>query len=700
MKKFLHCIIASAVVFNLQQAVAQDHKCGSDVPSQQWEAQLQQLIEQQKIAQAANKSAASATLYTIPVIMHVLHGGQPVGTYPNLAQGQLNSQIQVLNDDYAGSGFNNSTYPANAFTTWATNQSLPAANLDGLGRVKIANCNIQFCLVTKDSLGNILPEPGIDRVNYVSKGWSDPASIGSYAAFKAFIDGTVKPGTIWNCSKYLNIWITDANLTATGGLLGYATFPPFSTLSGLSSGGTATTDGFWCYTKVFGSINLFPAGVYYNTSYNKGRTCTHEIGHWLGLRHIWGDGTCATDFCNDTPPAAASNGGTPAYPYHVGTCSTNTPDGEMYMNFMDYTSHQAMYMFSPDQANRMQIAMANSPYRKFLGTHGFCSVTNAVATASFNTATTLCANTNLTFTNSSTGSPTPTYTWSTSGSTTISPNIYTPNPTIYFPSPGTYTITLTASNGSPSVMTKTVNVIAGPNVNVTSPTSVSICTGQSATFTATGATSYVWSGGGGNSSTVSVSPLSLTVYSVTGTTGSCSIVKTVTVDVNFLPTVTASANISSMCAGDVVILTGGGANTYTWQPINVMGTTVNHTTTASQTFTCTGTDANGCEATAMVSIVVDPCTGIAENKVSAFTFNAYPNPAKDKLNLVVNTSKQIDLTIELVDAVGKVILKQNTSFDKVKTEQQINMTSVAPGIYFVKLSTKDGSFQTLKLVKD
>ena len=127
--------------------------CATETPSQQWEEEFQQLIQKIKTNNISNKTQAQ--VFTIPVIIHVIHGGEAVGTYPNLAQGQLNSQIQVLNNDFGGIGFNSGNYPANAFVNYASNQVLPQTNLDILGRVMIANCNVQFCLATLDTLGNL-----------------------------------------------------------------------------------------------------------------------------------------------------------------------------------------------------------------------------------------------------------------------------------------------------------------------------------------------------------------------------------------------------------------------------------------------------------------------------------------------------------------------------------------------------------------
>ena len=129
--------------------------CATETPSQQWEEEFQQLIQKVKTNNISNKTQAQ--VFTIPVIIHVIHGGEAVGTYPNLAQGQLNSQIQVLNNDFGGIGFNSGNYPANAFVNYASNQVLPQTNLDILGRVMIANakCDMDMCIGRMDSVNEV-----------------------------------------------------------------------------------------------------------------------------------------------------------------------------------------------------------------------------------------------------------------------------------------------------------------------------------------------------------------------------------------------------------------------------------------------------------------------------------------------------------------------------------------------------------------
>lgn len=350
--------------------------CGTSVPSEMWENAFQKLIADFETDPKNNHLLF--TNYTIPVIFHVIHSGQPIGTFPNISQGQVKAQLTVLNQDFSGNGLNTANYPSDAFVKWAVNQSLPSASIDAKGRVKIADVGIQFCLATKDTNGNLLPEPGINRINYLSLSMPNPSSYSSTTTMKPYLDNILKPQTIWDVTKYLNVWVTDKNNALP--YTGVASGPPFSGLKDLPNNTSDSTDGIWCFAKVIGSNSLFPSGIY-SSPMVEGRTLTHEVGHYLGLRHIWGDGSCASDYCDDTPPAASENTGVPSsYPLNVGSCSSpsNTPDGEMYMNFMDYPRDPFKYMFTEDQGIRMQTAMLNSPFRKQLGTHGLCTATNGL----------------------------------------------------------------------------------------------------------------------------------------------------------------------------------------------------------------------------------------------------------------------------------------------------------------------------------
>ncbi len=438
-------------------------KCGTVIPSQEWNDAFNKKVEEYKQNVLSGKIAVAN--YSIAIIFHVVAGNEAIGTYPNISQAQINSQIPVLNADFAGTGYGVANLAATAFSA-----------------VGAANSNIHFCLALKNEQGQLLAEPGIDRVNYVTKGWANPTSFGTPSSFQSFIDGTVKPGSIWDVSSYLNIWVTDCNNNV--GLLGYATFPANAALVGLPGGGSSTTDGVWLLAQATGSVgNLIP-------QYNLGRTASHEIGHYLGLRHIGGDanniptGDCnASDYCNDTPPQKGGfmggqygqNYGSPTYPlYATGTNScSGAPNGNMFMNIMDYSDDGYVSMFTPNQATRMQTAMATGFYRTQLTTSaGTLCVDPAVAPAPMVSMPAQVCNTAAvisTTNNTSVGNPVPTYSWSSnpSAGVTFSPSSTSTNPTISFPSAGMYTINCVATNtvgSGNSVSSVSVNVC---NVGIT-----------------------------------------------------------------------------------------------------------------------------------------------------------------------------------------------------------------------------------------
>ena len=354
---YLSFLFLISSIFNFSQTNSSIKKiCGTQVPSNEWNDWFNLQVEEFKNNQLSQKNINAN--YTIPVVFHIIHGGQGVGTYPNISQIQVNSQVKILNDDFAGIGLNTSNISSTNFSS-----------------ALISNCNVNFCLAQKNTSGVTLTEPGIDRVNYSSSGWANPTSFSSSTSFRNFIETVVKANTIWDPTRYLNIWISDVNSSV--GLLGYATFPSGTSLSGLSSGlGTATTDGIWCWTKSIGDVGTLAP------PYDLGRTATHEIGHWLGLRHIWGDAVCGNDFCNDTPTQQDANAGCPTFPSV--TCS-NGPNGDMFINFMDYCNDACLYMFTPDQRSRMQTAMASCPFRTQLTASSatLCSGTGTSTTCSY-----------------------------------------------------------------------------------------------------------------------------------------------------------------------------------------------------------------------------------------------------------------------------------------------------------------------------
>jgi hypothetical protein len=357
--------------------LAQHHEegCGSvKTPDASWEFHLQSLIASSPGGSDKSRNA----VYTIPVIFHIIHAGEAVGNYPNITAGQIAAQIEILNEDFSAQGFNHTLYPLNAFSNWAINQGLPAAHLDSLGRVKMADFQIEFCLAHLGPNGQTLAEPGIERINWQQKLWPNPVNYTNPTTFRQYLDSIVKPGSFWDPVKYMNIWVCDRDSGV--GYAGYGLFPALSGLPGGNANTGDSVDGIWLYPKSIGSPLKFAGGIY-ATPNVRGRVAVHEAGHYLGLRHIWGDTLCGNDFCIDTPPASSENLGNPNYPHGAGSCSTpsNNPDGEMFMNFMDYTAGMFTYMFTESQRIRAHTAMQNSPNRKLLGTHGLCETPTALS---------------------------------------------------------------------------------------------------------------------------------------------------------------------------------------------------------------------------------------------------------------------------------------------------------------------------------
>ena len=300
----------------------------------QFETWLNPLVTKYKIAKANSKTVA--TIITIPVVVHVVHSGQAIGTAPNTTDEQIQSQITVLNQDFRRL------------------LGTPGYNTNPVG----ADVEIEFVLAKQDPNGN--PTNGIDRVNFSQLSWSNTE-----------IETILKPSTIWDPALYLNMWslkFTDNTL------LGYAQFPDGSSLGGLNpSGGSATTDGVVSSYDVFGSSD-FGGSFLLVAPYNKGRTMTHEVGHWLGLRHIWGDGNgdeaantpdcSATDYCSDTPKVGWEHYDC-LTPYD--TCPTDTGI-DMVENYMDYTNDQCMNIFTQNQKDRITVIMNNAARRSSLKT--------------------------------------------------------------------------------------------------------------------------------------------------------------------------------------------------------------------------------------------------------------------------------------------------------------------------------------------
>jgi PKD repeat protein len=290
-----------------------------------------------------------------------------------------------------------------------------------------ADVEIEFCLSPVDENGVAMTEPGIDRFNGNRADWS-----------RDQIENQLKPTTIWNPNLFYNIWTVKFN-AGEGGLLGYAQFPDQTGLQGIPANSPASTDGVVIRYQNFGSADKgnFPV---MQPPYNKGRTLSHETGHWFGLRHIWGDGVCGDDFVADTPTQNNSSSGCP------NTLSCNNVTPAMVQNYMDYSNDACMNIFTLGQKDRMLAALEVSPRRKSLMQANLCSPPVAdVPTANFTADKKNCVllGSEVEFTDLSTNFPTE-WQWDFEGG---DPNISNDrNPRVTYNFPGTFKVTLIASN--------------------------------------------------------------------------------------------------------------------------------------------------------------------------------------------------------------------------------------------------------------
>ena len=266
-----------------------------------------------------NPNHSLKSIITIPVVVHVVWKS----SLQNISDAQILSQIDVLNKDFRRT-------------------NVDVINTPSVWQSIASDCEIEFCMATIDPNG--IASTGITRTQTTVNSFgmnNDPV--------KSTSTGGANP---WPSDDYLNIWVCKLD-----NLLGYSTVP-----SGWNDPGDGVVIGF----NYFGTIGTV------QSPYHKGRTTTHEIGHWLNLEHTWGSGwsSCGSDQVNDTPTQEWENYGCPAFPEDPNSCSTSNPNGDMFMNYMDYTNDACMNLFTVGQKTRMLSAI--NQYRPELITQQIC----------------------------------------------------------------------------------------------------------------------------------------------------------------------------------------------------------------------------------------------------------------------------------------------------------------------------------------
>lgn len=332
MRTPLPAILITLALLLSHIATAQERHCptifeqGRDNPEiQKKNDAFEAWIQEQVIKRRTRKQQGllKEEVITLPVVVHIIHNGENPGEGSNLSDEQVASQIAVLNEDFARS---------NADTVLTRDMFADVA----------ANVEIQFALALQDPLG--LPTTGIVR----TEGFKEVYPISDADRIKAL--------SYWPADDYINIWVAPLEFPN----LGLAQFP-LSNLPQLENliDPIAETDGLLISYQFFGSS---AKGNFEEllAPYDLGRTVTHEMGHFLGLRHIWGDGGCTIDDgCADTPASSDPHLGCETEAFLCGSL-------DMIENYMDLTDDACMNMFTQCQKERMRVVIENSPRRKSL----------------------------------------------------------------------------------------------------------------------------------------------------------------------------------------------------------------------------------------------------------------------------------------------------------------------------------------------
>ncbi len=245
------------------------------------------------------------SVITIPVVVHVIYHTAS----QNISDEQVKSQLEVLNEDFRRQNVDTSETPE---------------IYEALG----ADCNIEFCLAAYD--------PNGDSTSGITRTSTDTVSFATSDNMKYSQTGGADG---WPAKHYLNIWVCNLK----NGVLGYATLPQ-------TNSGNSKTDGVVIWYKAFGREGTL------SPPYNLGRSCTHEVGHWLGMVHIWAEDGCDNDDgIADTPVQDSAHFGCPVFP--LVSCGNS---GDMSMNYMDYTDDGCMNIFTFGQSAKMNSVLQTS----------------------------------------------------------------------------------------------------------------------------------------------------------------------------------------------------------------------------------------------------------------------------------------------------------------------------------------------------
>lgn len=559
----------------------------------------------------------------IPVVFHVVYKTSA----QNISDALLQAQLNQLNQD---------------FRKLNSDASLVPALFSGLA----ADMEINFCLAQQTPTG--AATTGIVRKLTTVTSFSDNDAV-KYSSSGG--------DNAWDATKYLNLWVCNMS----GGILGYAQFP----------GGPAATDGVVLQYNTVGSRTT-PGSA---APYNLGRTATHEVGHWLNLRHIWGDASCGSDLVNDTPTHSTSNFGCPSYP------KTNTCSGggtEMTMNYMDYTDDACMYMFSAGQKARSQALFNTGGSRVGLLTSNGCSAPSGGTTCNVP---------------------------SSLGSSSITSS--------------TATVSWAAASGAVSYSLQYKTSAASTwNTVTTTSTSYSL-TGLSASTAYNFQVASVCSGGTSAYSTASsfttsaVSTSCTDTWESNNTTGTA---KTIAVATNIQATIGTStdkdyfkfSNTSTKKNVKVTLtnlvadydlklykgtstLIGTSQNGGTTSESLIYNTTSTATTYYAYVYGYGGAfSATSCytlraEISSTSFARLSGETEVDESMITEGALSVYPNPSNGTLNIRLQPEADLTQTITVYNQLGQEVDSYEVSFTKEQPAVEIRMNDLNDGIYFVRV---------------
>ncbi len=659
----------------------------------------QQEFESLSQQKRGDNSTTKATVYTIPVVFHVLHNGGP----ENISKAQILNALDILNRDYA---------MLNPDTTSIR------ATFQGIK----SKADIQFKLATIAPNGQCFS--GITRTNspMTSQGANGGAQV------TAIVNGNDVYNGQWPGNKYLNIFICQD----IGGAAGYTTNPS-------SWSATSMNNGIWILHNYVGNIGT--------SNENSSRALTHEVGHWLNLSHTWGPnnnpgsaGCGGTDNCNDTP---ATQGSTSCI--YTNSCSTDNAywgfdQVDQVENYMDYS--YCSRMFTIDQVNRMRTALQQSstgranvvsaPNLNLVG----ANTAPALCKAMFSTPrTVICAGESIQFNDESFNYVTG-WTWTFTGGTPSSST--SQNPTITYNTPGTYAVQLTATDGT---ISNTKN-IAGYITVLPASASIPFYEGFESVSTLTAPDWYVYNTNGntwevtnasaatGNKAiriqnfgqpTGNVDELTSRNYDLSDTsiteltlTFKYAYRKTTNADNDNLKVFTSSdcgenwimrrtLSASTLCANNPAVSS-------TWTPSSSDFKTYHVTNISSSSWTENFKFKFQFNSGGGNNLYIDdinlyagaqsdtPVTASLQENANIQQVSLYPNPTENELQLLFHSVGANTLQMKITDVFGKTVQQNTLKSNDGSNVVFIDTNELAAGTYMIHLSGAGGQ-QVFKFVK-